>query len=61
MIQEGEKFRARNFNRTGPFLPAEKQTNDNGQGSLNYPFWGDQTMNIYGTLEGISALFGLVI
>ena len=22
------------------------------QGSLNYPFWGDQTMQIYGSFEG---------
>ena len=26
------------------------------QGSLNYPFWGDQTMQIYGDVWGISPL-----
>ena len=34
------------------------------QGSLNYLFGGDQTMQIYGDFEGFSlnsALFGLVI
>ena len=36
----------------------------NSQGSLNYPFWGDQTMQIYDKFEGFplnSALFGLVL
>ena len=35
-----------------------------GQGSLNYPFGGNQTMQMYGHFEGFplnSALFGLVI
>ena len=34
------------------------------QGSLNYPFWVYQTMQIYGRFEGFprnSALLGLVI
>ena len=34
------------------------------QGSLNYPFWGNQTMQMHGNFEGFplnSALFGLVI
>ena len=34
------------------------------QGSLDYPFWGDQTMQKYGDVEGFppySALFGVVI
>ena len=34
------------------------------QGSLNYQFWGDETMQIYGKFEGFpfyNALFGLVI
>ena len=34
------------------------------QGSLNYPSWGDQTMQMYGHFEGFppySALFGVVI
>ena len=36
----------------------------NGQGSLSYPFWGNQTMQNESSFEGFplnSALFGLVI
>ena len=36
----------------------------NSQGSLNYPFWRYQTIQMYGKLEGFplsSALFGLLI
>ena len=46
------------------FNPGE-DSHDYIQGSLNYPFWGNQTMRIYVNFVGFpgynSALFGLVI
>ena len=43
------------------FLQKKQKTR---MGSLNYPFWGNQTIQVYGNFEGFplnSALFGLVL
>ena len=39
-----------------------KQTHEERQGSLYFPFGGNQTIQIYGNFQGFpNALFGLVI